>query len=59
MALIDIQILSESLTAEQKRKLISKVTDAVVAMGDEGRREAIRVKIDEVERGAWDIGGKF
>jgi 4-oxalocrotonate tautomerase len=46
------------LNAEQKKQVIEKLTDAIVSIEGENLRGATWVKILEVNRGEWGIGGK-
>jgi 4-oxalocrotonate tautomerase len=47
MPIVHIHVVRGLFTAEQKRALISNVTDAVVAIEGEHIRELTRVKINE------------
>jgi 4-oxalocrotonate tautomerase len=55
MPLVEIKGVSGYLTAEQKRTLISRVTDAVLSVEGEGLRPVTRVLIEDVPEGhgAW------
>jgi 4-oxalocrotonate tautomerase len=58
MPLVDIHVIKEVFTPEQKRSLIEKVTDAMVSVEGEAMRPVTWVRIREVEQGDWAIGGK-
>lgn len=58
MPLVDIHVIRDVFTPDQKRALIEKVTDAVVAVEGENLRGVTWVKINEVESGDWAIGGQ-
>lgn len=58
MPLIDISLIKNVCSPEQKRKLIETVTDAVVAAEGEALRPITWVRILEIEEGQWGIGGK-
>ena len=58
MPLVTIEIIKDVFTARQKKDLIERVTDAVVAVEGEALREVTWVRIQEVEQGDWAIGGK-
>lgn len=58
MPLVDIHVIRDVFTPAQKRTLIEKVTDAMVAIEGENMRGVTWVKINEVESGDWAIGGK-
>ncbi len=58
MPLVNIQIIENVFTPEQKQQMINKVTDAMVSIEGEALREVTWVKIDEVKEGNWGIGGQ-
>jgi 4-oxalocrotonate tautomerase len=58
MPLVNVQIIENVFTPEQKQQMITKITDAMVAIEGEALREVTWVKIDEVKEGNWGIGGK-
>jgi 4-oxalocrotonate tautomerase len=49
MPLVDIYVVRGLFTAEQKRTIISKITDVLVAVEGEHIRDITRVKINEFE----------
>lgn len=58
MPLIDIQLIKGVFTPDQKQTMISKVTDAIVAVEGEAMRGVTWVRVQEVDSGQWAIGGK-
>lgn len=58
MPLVDIQLIKGIFTPEQKKNMITKVTDAMVAVEGESLRGVTWVRIQEIESGQWAIGGK-
>jgi len=58
MPLVDIQLIKGVFTPEQKRNMISKVTDAMVAVEGEAMRPVTWVRVQEIESGEWAIGGQ-
>jgi 4-oxalocrotonate tautomerase len=58
MPLVDIHIIRDVFTPNQKRALIEKVTEAMVAVEGENMRGVTWVKINEVASGDWAIGGE-
>lgn len=58
MPLVDIQLIKGVFTPEQKKTMITKVTDAMVAVEGEAMRGVTWVRIQEIESGEWAIGGK-
>ena len=57
MPLVQITGVGEYLSLEQKQEIIRKVTDAVVSVEGEGLRPVTWVTIQDVQPGAWGVGG--
>lgn len=57
MPLVDIHIMRDVFTPDQKHALIAKVTEAMIAVEGENMRGVTLVKINEIESGDWAIGG--
>jgi 4-oxalocrotonate tautomerase len=58
MPLIEVHLIEKVFSAAQKRQIIEKLTDAMVAVEGENMRGVTTVKISEVASGDWGIGGK-
>ena len=58
MPLVTIDVIKDVFTPSQKRELIEKVTDAMVAVEGEALRGVTWVRVQEIEQGDWGIGGK-
>ena len=58
MPLVDIQLIKGVFSPEQKREMISKVTDTMVGIEGEAMRGVTWVRVIEVASGEWAIGGK-
>ena len=58
MPLIDIQLIRGVFTPEQKKRMIEKVTEAIVSVEGEAMRPVTWVRVHETESGEWAIGGK-
>lgn len=58
MPLVQIKGVGGYLNLQQKQALISKVTDAVVAVAGEGLRQVTWVLVEDVEPGTWGVGGQ-
>ena len=58
MPLVKIDVIEKVFTAEQKARMIEKVTDAMVSIEGESLRGVTTVIIQEVREGSWGIGGK-
>ncbi len=57
MPLVDIQLIKGVFTPEQKKTMITKVTDAMVSVEGEAMRPVTWVRVQEIESGEWAIGG--
>lgn len=57
MPLVQIKGVGGYLTLTQKQEMIRKVTDAVLAVEGEGLRQVTWVTIEDVDPGAWGVGG--
>ena len=58
MPSVDIQLIKGVFTSSQKKTMIEKVTDAMVAIEGESFRGVTWVRVNETESGEWAIGGK-
>ena len=58
MPMIEVHLIENVFTPQQKREMITKLTDAMVAIEGEALRSVTWVKIDEVKEGNWGIGGQ-
>jgi 4-oxalocrotonate tautomerase len=58
MSLIQVKFIKETFTGDQKKEIISKLTDAMVSVEGENMRPVTWVAIEEVCNGDWAIGGK-
>lgn len=58
MPLIDVHMIENVFSPEQKRQVIQKLTDAMVSIEGENLRSVTWVKITEVASGEWGIGGQ-
>jgi len=56
--MVTIDVIKDVFTPAQKQQLISKVTDAMIAVEGENMRGVTWVRIQEFESGDWAIGGK-
>ena len=59
MPLVTVDIIKDVFTPEQKQEIITRVTDAMVAVEGEAMRPVTWVRIMEVEQGDWGIGGQM
>jgi 4-oxalocrotonate tautomerase len=58
MPLVTIDVIKDVFTPTQKKELITKVTEAMIAVEGENMRPVTWVRINEFEGGDWAIGGK-
>ena len=58
MPLVTIDVIKDVFTPQQKKELIAKVTEAMIAVEGENMRPVTWVRINEFEGGDWAIGGK-
>ena len=58
MPLIQVRVIKDVFSKEQKQQIISKLTDAMVSIEGENMRGVTWCVIEEVESGDWGIGGK-
>ncbi len=58
MPLIQVKLIDEVFTAAQKKEMITRLTDAMVAIEGERMRPVTWVIIEEVQSGEWGIGGQ-
>ncbi|HEY2104354.1 MAG TPA: 4-oxalocrotonate tautomerase family protein [Candidatus Binataceae bacterium] len=58
MPLIQVRLIENVFSAQQKDQMIKKLTDAMVSIEGENLRGVTWVTIEEVRSGDWGIGGK-
>ncbi len=58
MPLVTIDVIQDVFTPTQKKELIAKITEAMIAVEGEKMRPVTWVRINEFEQGDWAIGGK-
>ncbi|MGC9957350.1 tautomerase family protein [Roseiarcus sp.] len=57
MPLIQVRVIKDVFTKEQKKQIISKLTDAMVSIEGENMRQVTWCVVEEVESGDWGIAG--
>src|SRR5215469_11670244 len=57
MPLIQVRVIKDVFSKEQKHQIISKLTDAMVSIEGEAMRGVTWCVVEEVESGDWGIGG--
>ena len=58
MPLIQVRVIKDVFTKDQKQEMITKLTDAMVSIEGENMRGVTWCVVEEVESGDWGIGGK-
>ncbi|HUI05685.1 MAG TPA: tautomerase family protein [Verrucomicrobiae bacterium] len=58
MPLVNVQVIENVFTPEQKREIITKITETMVSIEGEALRPYTLVKIDEIKEGNWSVGGQ-
>jgi len=58
MPLIQVKLIENVFTSAQKKEMITKLTDAMVAIEGENMRPVTWVVIEEIRSGEWGIGGQ-
>lgn len=57
MPLINVKVIENVFTAEQKHDIVERLTDAMVTIEGDNMRQVTWVVIEEVKSGDWGIGG--
>jgi 4-oxalocrotonate tautomerase len=57
MPLINVKLIEDVFTPEQKGQIIERLTDAMVSIEGENMRSVTWCVIEEVKSGDWAIGG--
>jgi 4-oxalocrotonate tautomerase len=57
MPLIQVKLIENVFSPEQKREIIERLTDAMVEIEGENMRSVTWVTVDEVASGDWGIAG--
>ena len=58
MPFINVKLIEDVFTAEQKGRIVEELTDAMVAIEGEAMRQVTWVVVEEVRSGDWGIAGK-
>ena len=58
MPLINVKIIEDVFSPEQKHQIVSKLTDAMVTIEGEAMRSVTWVVVEEVKSGDWGIAGR-
>jgi len=58
MPLIQVKLIEEVFTPAQKKEIIAKLTDAMLAIEGENLRPYTFVTVEDGRSGDWGVGGK-
>ena len=58
MPLVTIDVIKDAFTPDQKKRIIEKVSEAMIEVEGEALRPVTWVKINEIAQGDWAIGGQ-
>jgi len=58
MPLVNVKVIEGVFTDEQKREMVARLTDTMVAIEGEKMRQVTWVIVEEVKSGDWGIGGQ-
>ena len=58
MPLITVKVIEDVFTPAQKRKIVEKLTETMVAIEGESLRDYTVVLIEDIKQGDWSVGGK-
>ena len=58
MPLINVKLIEGVFNEAQKKKMVTDLTDAMVAIEGESMRQVTWVVIEEIKSGNWALGGK-
>lgn len=58
MPLIDVHVIKNVFSSEQKKEIIEKITNSIVEIEGEPLRQVTWVRIRETNEGDWAIGGQ-
>lgn len=57
MPLINVKLIEDVFSPDQKREIIERLTDTMVEIEGENMRSVTWVVVEEVASGDWGIGG--
>jgi 4-oxalocrotonate tautomerase len=54
---VNVKLIKGVFSADEKKEMITKLTDTMVSIEGEAMRQVTWVAIEEVDSGDWGIGG--
>ncbi len=58
MPLVNVKVIEGVFTEEQKRAMVTRLTETMVAIEGENMRPVTWVVVEEIKSGDWGIGGQ-
>ena len=58
MPLVNVKVIEGVFSQEQKREMVTRLTDTMVSIEGEAMRGVTWVVVEEVRSGDWGIGGQ-
>jgi 4-oxalocrotonate tautomerase len=58
MPFVDIKVIEDVFTHDEKREAVQRVSEALLQTWGEGIRDATHVVITETPSGEWAVGGR-
>jgi 4-oxalocrotonate tautomerase len=58
MPFVNVKVIEGVFDTDQKREIVERLTDTMVAIEGEAMRDVTWVVLEEVKSGDWAIGGK-
>jgi 4-oxalocrotonate tautomerase len=58
MPFVNVKVIEGVFTPQQKRDIVARLTDTMVAIEGEALRSVTWVVVEEVASGDWGIGGQ-
>ncbi len=58
MPIVNVKVIENAFTAEQKQEIVSRVTEAMIAVEGENMRQVTWVYIEDIKEGEFAIGGQ-
>jgi 4-oxalocrotonate tautomerase len=58
MPFVNVKVIEGVFTDEQKRDMVTRLTDTMVGIEGENMRQVTWVVVEEVKSGDWGIGGQ-
>lgn len=57
MPLIEVKVIENVFSTDQKKQMIEKLTETLIELEGEHMRDVTVVTVEEVKSGSWGFGG--